>query len=74
MVGGATGTYIITRALKFHLPKRLVVHMLINQAIDSVVGIVPFVGDIFDVGFKVSLKGSVSAPVLSCIMAYCVFR
>jgi hypothetical protein len=50
VAGGAVGTYIVSRALKYHLPKRLVLRMLMNQAIDSVVGIVPFVGDIFDIG------------------------
>jgi hypothetical protein len=57
MAGATMGTYIITRALKFNMPKRLVVRMLANQAIDSVCGIVPFVGDIFDIGYKVRKKG-----------------
>jgi hypothetical protein len=62
MAGATVGTYIITRALKFNMPKRLVVRMLANQAIDSCVGIVPFLGDIFDIGFKVC-----------CCVFVCVF-
>jgi len=37
---------------RYHLPKRLVMRMAVNQAIDSCVGIVPFFGDMFDVYFK----------------------
>lgn len=54
MAGASVGTYIITRALKYHMPKRLVLRMMVNQAIDSAIGIIPFVGDIFDIGFKVT--------------------
>lgn len=36
--------------MKYNLPKRLVLHMLVNQAIDSCVGVVPLLGDIFDIG------------------------
>jgi hypothetical protein len=50
MAGATVGSYIITRALKYNMPKRLVLRMLINQAIDSCVGVVPFLGDIFDFG------------------------
>ena len=35
-------------AARFHMPRRLVAHMAVNQAIDCCVGIVPFLGDIFD--------------------------
>ena len=35
-------------ARRYRLPKRLVAHMAVNQAIDACVGVVPFLGDIFD--------------------------
>lgn len=54
MAGATVGTYIITRALKYNMPKRLVARMMVNQAIDSCIGVIPFIGDIFDIGFKVS--------------------
>jgi hypothetical protein len=53
MAGATVGTYIITRALKYNMPKRLVLRMMANQAIDTCVGVIPFLGDIFDFGFKV---------------------
>jgi hypothetical protein len=31
-----------------------VLRMMANQAIDTCVGVIPFLGDIFDFGFKVS--------------------
>lgn len=55
MAGATVGTYIITRALKYNLPKRLVLRMMVNQAIDTCIGVIPFIGDLFDFGFKVSL-------------------
>jgi hypothetical protein len=58
MVGATVGTYIITRALKYNMPKRLVLRMMANQAIDTCVGVIPFLGDIFDFGFKVSAGGT----------------
>lgn len=56
MAGATVGSYIISRALKYNMPKRLVLRMLVNQAIDSVVGVVPFLGDIFDFGFKANAR------------------
>jgi hypothetical protein len=53
MAGATVGTYIITRALKYNMPKRLVLRMMANQAIDSCIGVIPFLGDLFDFGFKV---------------------
>lgn len=68
MAGATVGTYIITRALKYNMPKRLVVRMMINQAIDSCIGVIPFVGDLFDFGFKVGGEQClcVSAPTYFC--------
>lgn len=56
MAGATVGTYIITRALKYNMPKRLVLRMMLNQAIDSAVGVIPFIGDIFDFGFKANAR------------------
>ena len=55
-MGASVGTYIITRALKYNMPKRLVMRMLINQGIDSTIGMIPLIGSIFDFGFKANTK------------------
>eukprot|EP00878_Enallax_costatus_P028916 GHUV01031281.1.p1 GENE.GHUV01031281.1~~GHUV01031281.1.p1 ORF type:complete len:148 (+),score=32.02 GHUV01031281.1:1064-1507(+) len=56
VAGSTVGCYIISKALRYGLPKRLVLHMLVNQAIDSCIGIIPFLGDIFDIGFKANTR------------------
>lgn len=66
------GTYIITRALKYNMPKRLVLHMMVNQAIDSAIGIIPFIGDIFDFGFKVGRVDMCIEWALCCCTCVCV--
>jgi len=30
--------------------------MIANSAVDTVVGVVPFVGDLFDIGFRANMK------------------
>jgi hypothetical protein len=42
--------------MKYNLPKRLVLRMLINQGIDSTIGLIPFIGDIFDAAHKANTK------------------
>lgn len=55
-MGALVGTYIMSCALRYHLPKRLVMRMACNQAIDACAGVVPFLGDVFDVGFKANRR------------------
>ncbi|GBF98108.1 hypothetical protein Rsub_10854 [Raphidocelis subcapitata] len=50
--GAVMGTYIMSTALKYHLPRRTLMRMMLNQAIDSVGGICPVLGDWFDFTYK----------------------
>ena len=52
MAGAAISSLIIARAMKSGIPKSAVIRMVINVALDSLVGAVPFLGDIFDFAFK----------------------
>jgi hypothetical protein len=52
MAGAAVSSLIIIRAMKAGIPKSAVMRMLINVALDSLAGTVPFFGDIFDFAFK----------------------
>lgn len=54
----AIGGYIILMASKAGVPAVVLWRMLLNQAIDTVFGFVPFVGDIFDIGFKSNSKNA----------------
>ena len=44
--------YIVREARELGVPRRLIARMLANVALDSVVGAVPLVGDVFDVMWR----------------------
>jgi len=52
MAGAALSSLIIARAMRSGISKSAVIRMVINVALDSLVGAVPFLGDIFDFAFK----------------------
>src|SRR5215468_1987804 len=52
MAGAALSSLIIARAMRSGISKSAVLRMVINVALDSLVGAVPFLGDIFDFAFK----------------------
>jgi NAD/NADP transhydrogenase beta subunit len=52
MAGSAVSAFIIARAMQSGISKGAVVRMVINVALDSLVGAVPFLGDVFDFAFK----------------------
>ena len=55
-VAGALGAYIIIEAARMGLPRRVVGEMVGNIIFDSVVGIVPVLGDFFDVTWKANVR------------------
>jgi hypothetical protein len=50
--GALLSTWIILGALRHHVPAVHVLRMVLNVAIDTVVGAVPVLGDVFDMLFK----------------------
>ena len=52
VLGGVMSGYILLVAAKEGAPTSVLIRMLGNIALDSVVGVVPVVGDLFDVGMK----------------------
>lgn len=50
--GALVGLYIVNEARRLGLPKEKLAKMIGNVAVDSVVGSVPLLGDLFDVYFK----------------------
>ena len=48
--------YIVHEARSLGVPARLLRQMLLNVGIDLLVGTVPVLGDLFDVGFKANLR------------------
>lgn len=52
----AVTAYIIGKAGKYNIPKHIRMKMMWNAFVDWLVGLIPFFGDIFDVGFKANKK------------------
>ncbi len=55
-VAGALGAYIIVEAARMGLPRKILGQMVGNIVLDSLAGIVPVVGDLFDVGWKANVR------------------
>jgi hypothetical protein len=52
VAGAAVSSLIIARAMQSGIAKSAVVRMVLNVALDSLAGAVPFFGDVFDFAFK----------------------
>lgn len=56
LVGAAISAYMIYLATSFGLEKSKVNQMIKNIALETTVGFVPIVGDLFDVYFKANIR------------------
>lgn len=56
VVGGAIGTYIISQAAQMGVPNKVVWQMLGNILIDSLIGLVPGLGDLLDFAWKANTR------------------
>ena len=56
LVGAAISAYMIYLATSFGLEKSKINQMIKNIALETTVGFVPIVGDIFDVYFKANIR------------------
>lgn len=56
LVGGAVSAYSILIAARMGAPASVIVRMGLNIAIDTVVGLVPLLGDLFDASWKANRK------------------
>ena len=50
------GLYVVLRARMLGAPMSIILQMLVNLALDFVVGSVPVLGDIFDIAFKANIR------------------
>ncbi|MEN9519219.1 MAG: hypothetical protein RLZZ381_1807 [Cyanobacteriota bacterium] len=53
---GALSAYIIVEAAQMGLPRQVIGQMVANLLLDSVIGIVPVLGDLFDLGWKANVR------------------
>ena len=56
LVTAGIGLFVVWRASRMGLPRIVVARMLVNSAIDLVVGAIPFAGDAFDLVFKANTR------------------
>jgi hypothetical protein len=56
LVGGALSAYVLLLAARAGASRTVLLRMLGNLGVDSLVGTVPLLGDLFDVGFKANAR------------------
>jgi hypothetical protein len=58
IAGGLLSTFIILQAAKLGAPQSVLARMVMNVAVDTIVGAVPILGDVFDVGWKSNMRNA----------------
>ena len=58
VIGSMLGIYTVMIAVRRKVSPVIVARMLMNLAVDTVFGIIPLVGDLFDFGFKAHVKNA----------------
>jgi hypothetical protein len=56
LVGGAMGCYLLALAWRRRVPRVTMARMVLNTAIDTGLGAIPLVGDLFDFYFKANTR------------------
>lgn len=56
LIGGVLSGYIILEAARAEVPTLTLARMLVNVGIDTLVGSVPALGDVFDAAWKANIK------------------
>ena len=56
VLGSLLGAYMVIIAARRNVSPVVIARMLMNLAADAVIGFIPFVGDLFDVGFKANTR------------------
>jgi hypothetical protein len=51
-------SYVFAEATALGVRKRVLARMLLNTGVDTVLGAIPVVGDLFDIGFKSNAKNA----------------
>ena len=58
LAGAVLSGYIVLTAARLGAPKTVLAKMLLNLGTDTLVGSVPVLGDLFDVGFRANIRNS----------------
>ncbi|MDF2734622.1 MAG: conserved rane protein of unknown function [Chloroflexota bacterium] len=52
VISGVVGTWVIAEAARFGIPRIVVARMTVNLVVDLAIGLIPFLGDLFDLAFR----------------------
>ena len=58
LVGAVFSGYIVLTAARMGVPRSVLARMLLNLGTDTLVGSIPVLGDLFDVGFRANIRNS----------------
>jgi hypothetical protein len=58
LAGAVFSGYIVLTAARMGVPRSVLARMLLNLGTDTLVGSVPVLGDLFDVGFRANIRNS----------------
>ena len=58
VLGLALSLYVVVEGIRLGVSKRVLFKMLRNVGLEALVGVVPVLGDVFDVGFKANLRNA----------------
>jgi hypothetical protein len=56
VLDGLISLYIVYRGIQLGIPRVATARMLVNVAIEALAGVVPVIGDLFDIVFKANLR------------------
>lgn len=56
LAAGGLSTYILYQAVKMKVPRTILARMALNILLESVMGVIPVVGDVFDFMFKANQR------------------
>lgn len=56
LAAGGLSTYILYQAVKMKVPRAVLARMTLNILLESVIGVIPVVGDLFDFMFKANQR------------------
>src|SRR5688572_21245158 len=56
LAGGLTTAYTIVAGERMGAPRSVLVRMVFNVLVDTVVGSIPLLGDLFDIGYKANRR------------------
>lgn len=58
VLGALLGTYTVMVAVRRKVSPVVIARMLMNLATDAVIGLIPLLGDVFDIGFKANQRNA----------------